>query len=29
RFGNPMTVRLKGTVEPYLRGAPEPGEASP
>jgi hypothetical protein len=24
RAGNPMTVKLKGTVEPYLRDSPEP-----
>jgi hypothetical protein len=24
RKGNPMTVRLKGTVEPYFRNAPSP-----
>jgi hypothetical protein len=23
RFGNPMTVKLKGTVEPYLRNPPQ------
>jgi hypothetical protein len=23
RFGNPMTVKLKGTVEPYFRTSPE------
>jgi hypothetical protein len=23
RAGNPMTVKLKGTVEPYLKDAPE------
>jgi hypothetical protein len=23
RFGNPMTIKLKGTVEPYLKSAPE------
>ena len=26
RFGNPMTVKLKGTVEPYYEGGDEPGE---
>jgi hypothetical protein len=24
RAGNPITVKLKGTVEPYLQNAPEP-----
>jgi hypothetical protein len=24
RAGNPMTVKLKGNVEPYLKDAPEP-----
>ena len=24
RTGNPMTVKYKGTVEPYLKEAPEP-----
>ena len=28
RFGNPMTIKLKGQVEPYVTGPPEPeGEA--
>ncbi len=27
RFGNPMTVRLKGTVEPYIKGAGDEGGA--
>ena len=30
RKGNPMTVKLKGVVVPYIREAPEPGpEPSP
>ena len=24
RFGNPMTIKLKGAVEPYLKAEPEP-----
>jgi hypothetical protein len=24
RFGNPMTIKLKGQVEPYVDGPPEP-----
>ncbi|BCM82848.1 glutathione peroxidase [Methylobacterium indicum] len=28
RFGNPMTVKLKGAVEPYFRG-PEAGTDAP
>jgi len=28
RFGKPMTVKLKGKVEPYLR-EPEEGDAAP
>ena len=26
RFGNPMTVKLKGVVEPYYEAAAEPGQ---
>ena len=26
RHGNPMTIRLKGTVEPYLKQAPKASE---
>jgi len=26
RFGNPMTVKLKGVVEPYYEQAAEPGD---
>lgn len=28
RHGDPMTIKLKGTVEPYLRSPPDEGEAS-
>ena len=28
RFGNPMTVTLKGKVEPYIETQPEGGEGS-
>ncbi len=28
RFGNPLTIKLTGTVEPYLREEPSEGEAS-
>ncbi len=27
RFGNPMTIKLKGQVEPYVSGADPDGEA--
>ena len=26
RFGNPMTIKLQGPVEPYLQPAPDAGE---
>src|ERR1700754_310958 len=29
RHGNPMTIKLNGTVEPYLRAAPEGEAAAP
>ncbi len=28
RFGNPLTIKLTGTVEPYLRVEPSEGEVS-
>ena len=28
RFGNPMTITLKGKVEPYVEAQPEGGEGS-
>ncbi|MDB5684100.1 MAG: Glutathione peroxidase [Sphingomonas bacterium] len=29
RKGNPMTIKLNGTVEPYFRDAPTTAEAAP
>jgi hypothetical protein len=29
RHGNPLTIKLKGTVEPYLRGPEAEGEGDP
>lgn len=26
RYGNPMTITLKGTVEPYFEGTDKPGD---
>ena len=28
RFGQPMTIKLKGAVEPYFESSPQEGEAS-